>query len=63
MSEDLTVLKEYLEGLNLKPTKMTDEDLVLLRDELKDAGEFGLARLIDGLSGPQELLDYVGEEE
>jgi hypothetical protein len=63
VSEDLTVLKEYLEGLNLKPTKMAEEDLVLLKNELKDAGEFGLARLIEGLSGPEELLEYVGEEE
>lgn len=63
MFEELVLLKEYISGLGLNQNKMTDEDLIVLKNELKDAGEFGLARLVEGLSGPEELLEYVGEEE
>ena len=63
MSEELIVLKEYIESLGLNQKALTNEDLVVLKNELKDAGEFGLARLVEGLSGPEELLEYVGEEE
>jgi hypothetical protein len=63
VSEELVLLKEYIEALNMEPTKMTEQDLVTLSNALYDASEFGLARLVGGLKDPQELLDYVGEEE
>lgn len=63
MSEELIVLKEYIDSLGFEPKTMTKEDLVTLKNELKEAGEMGLSRLIASLSGPEELLDYVGEEE
>jgi hypothetical protein len=63
MSEELTVLKEYYQGLGLGQKELSMADVVALKNELLDAGEFGLARLVAGLSTPQELLDYVGEEE
>lgn len=63
MSEELVLLKEYIQGLNLDLKALTNEDLSVLKNELKDVGEFGLARLIEGLNGPEELLEYVGEDE
>lgn len=63
MSEELTVLKEYIQGLGINPKNTTKEELTLLKEELMDAGEFGLARLVKELNGPEELLEYVGEEE
>jgi hypothetical protein len=62
VSEELVLLKEYIQALNLEPSKMTSQDLVVLSNELYDAGEFGLARLVGGLKEPSELMDYVGEE-
>jgi len=63
MSEELTVLKEYIDGFGVKPEDFTKEDLVKLSNELYDAGEYGLARLVADLSGAEELLEYVGTEE
>lgn len=63
MSADLTLLKEYMDGLRLDRNNLTADDLAALENELKDAGEYGLARLVAGLTTPQELLDYVGSEE
>lgn len=63
MSEELTVLKEYIDSLGFDPKKMTKQDLVTLSNELYDADEEGLARLVGGLKSPQELMDYVGDEE
>lgn len=63
MSEELTVLKEYIDSLGFEPSKMTDEDLNTLRCELVEAGEYGLASLVRSLRGPGELLEYVGTEE
>jgi hypothetical protein len=62
MSEELTVLKEYYESLGLNQKVMTVDDLLLLKNELTEAGEFGLARLVSGMTSPEDLLDYVGEE-
>lgn len=61
--EELTVLVEYFDSLGLNRTKLTREDLVNLKNELKEAGEFGLARLVESLEDPQDLLDYIGGEE
>ncbi len=63
MSEELTVLKEYIDSLGLDPKTMTRQDLVTLSNELFDADEEGLARLVGGLKSGQELVDYVGGEE
>lgn len=63
MSEELTVLKEYIDSLGFNPKTMTKEDLVTLSNELFQADEEGLARLVGGLKSVEELLDYVGEEE
>lgn len=63
MSEELIVLKEYIESLGLNQKILTADDLLILKNELKDAGEFGLANLVAGLNGPEELLEYVGTEE
>ena len=62
MSEELVLLREYIQALNLEPNRMTLQDLVSLSNELYDAGEFGLARLVGGLREPSELWEYVGEE-
>jgi hypothetical protein len=61
MSEELTVLKEYYEGLGLAQKELTVEDIQELKSELTDAGEFGLARLVGTLNSPSELLDYIGD--
>ena len=63
MSEELTVLKEYIDSLGFDPKTMTKQDLVTLSNELFDADEEGLARLVGGLKNGQELVDYVGGEE
>jgi hypothetical protein len=63
VSEELTVLKEYIDSLGLDPKTMTRQDLVTLSNELFDADEEGLARLVGGLKSGQELVDYVGGEE
>lgn len=63
MSEELILLKEYIDGLGFDIKLMTKDDLNLLKYELKEAGEFGLADLVMSLKNPQELLDYVGEQE
>ena len=62
VSEELIVLKEYIESLGFDPTNMSMDDLINLKNELKNAGEFGLARLVSTLNNPGELLEYVGEE-
>lgn len=62
MNEELTLLKEYIEACGLKPREFTKEDLVNLSNDLYDAGEFGLARLMDGLKNGEELAEYVEEE-
>lgn len=63
MSEELVLLKEYMWGMGIDKKVLTNEDLVNLANTLNDAGEFGLARFVEGLNGPEELLEYVGEEE
>lgn len=63
MSEELTLLKEYIDSLGLDPKTMTRQDLVTLSNELFDADEEGLARLVGGLKNGEELAEYVGEEE
>lgn len=63
MSEELVLLKEYVRALGLDAKKATVADLDNLESSLRNSGEFGLARLIADLSGPEELLEYVGEEE
>ncbi len=50
-------------GMGIDKKVLTNEDLVNLANTLNDAGEFGLARFVEGLNGPEELLEYVGEEE
>ena len=62
MSEELVLLREYIQALNLEPNRMTLQDLVALSNELYDAGEFGLARLVGGLKEPNDIWDYVEEE-
>ena len=63
MSEELVLLKEYIESSGIKPEEFTMDDLVSLSNELYDAGEFGLARLVGSLKDPKELIEYVGEGE
>jgi hypothetical protein len=63
VSEELVLLKEYIESLRFDPNTMTLEDLTILSDTLNEAGEFGLAGLVEGLEYPYELLEYIGEEE
>lgn len=63
MSEELILLKEYIESLGFDPKQMDQDDLNILKYELKQAGEFGLADLVKSLKSPEELLDYVGDEE
>lgn len=63
MSEELTLLKEYIESLGLTPKTMTKQDLVTLSNELFDVDEEGLARLVGSLKTGEELAEYVGEEE
>lgn len=63
MSEELVLLKEYMWGMGIDKKVLTNEDLVNLANALKDAGELGLARFVEDLNGPEELLEYVGEEE
>ncbi len=62
MSEELVLLKEYMDSLGLSQKELDRTDLINLSNELYDAGEFGLARLVGGLR-PEELREYVGEEE
>jgi hypothetical protein len=61
VSEELTVLKEYYESLGLHQKELTAADMDLLVLELEEGEEFGLAKLVERLSGPEELLEYVGE--
>lgn len=61
MSEELVMLQEYFESLGLDENNLTQEDLQLLKNALKDAGENGLANFVNQLTGPEELLDYIGE--
>ena len=63
MSEELVLLKEYAESLGLIGKELTHDDLVDLKQELRDAGEMGLANFISALGGPKELEDYLVEEE
>jgi hypothetical protein len=63
MSEELTVLNEYYMSLGLNQKEITLDDLANLKEELLEAGEYGLARLVGSFSSPQDLLDYVGEEQ
>jgi hypothetical protein len=63
VSEELVLLKEYMWGMGIDKKVLTNEDLVNLISVLKDVGEYGLARFVEGLSGPEELLEYVGTEE
>ena len=57
------VLKEYFDLLNLGGKTLTFEDMQALKTELLEAGEFGLARLVSDLTHPNELLEYLGEED
>lgn len=63
MSEELIVLKEYMESLGLTRDSTSHGDLQLLENDLKDAGELGLADLVHGLNSPEELWEYFGTEE
>lgn len=63
MSEELIVLKEYVDSLRMAPENTTRDSLSTLKHELLDAGEFGLAHLVAQLNKPEELWDYIGEEE
>lgn len=62
MSEELTVLKEYFEGLGFNKETLTKENVDQLSAELFDAGELGLAKFVSNLNSPEELLEYIGEE-
>jgi hypothetical protein len=35
----------------------------MLKSELKEAGEYGLADLVGNLKSPEEFFEYVQEEE
>ena len=61
MSEELIVLKEYIQGLGFDPRSATARNLYDLRAALLDAGEFGLARFVYGLRVPEELMEYIGD--
>lgn len=63
MSEELVLLKEYFDGLGVGRDDFTMRHLSLLRSELKQAGESGLADMVARFSSPTELFDYIGEEE
>jgi hypothetical protein len=63
LSEELTLLREYYESLELNRKEMTLEDLAMLKSELKEAGEYGLADLVGNLKSPEEFFEYVQEEE
>jgi hypothetical protein len=62
MSEELLVLKEYVESLGLNGRELTDEDMDTLRNELREAGEYGLANWVANLDSPKELLEYISED-
>jgi hypothetical protein len=63
VSEVLVILKEYVESLGLNKKTLTDKEILLLVNELREAEEFGLARLVSGFKKPEELWDYVELEE
>lgn len=62
VSEEEVILQEYFDSLGFSNKELTREDLELLKSELKEAGEIGLANWVSTLGTPQELLDYVKEE-
>jgi hypothetical protein len=61
MTEEGIVLKEYFDSLGLDEENLSKEDLIQLKNELKEAGELGLANWVGNLKDPNELLDYIGE--
>ena len=63
MSEELAVLKSYIETLGLDLNNLTMNDLRALKQELVDGDELGLASFVGSLKGPEKLLDYVGVDE
>ena len=64
MSEEQVILQEYFEGLGFNNKEvLTQEDLRDLRNELKEAGELALANWVASLGSPEELLEYVKEEQ
>jgi hypothetical protein len=63
MSADLVLLKEYYDGLGVARVDFNQEGLANLRSDLEEAGEYGLANLISKMTNPEELWEYLGEEE
>jgi len=61
VSEELVMLQEYFQSLGLDEENLTEADLKLLSNELKEAGEMALANFVNQLDGPEELLNYIGE--
>jgi hypothetical protein len=63
MSEELVVLKSYVDTLGLDLKNLKNEDLLVLIQALEDGDEMGLVGWVSSLNSPSQLLDYVGEEE
>lgn len=59
-NDDVEVLKGYVEALGLdKKSAITLTDWITLREDLRDAGELGLADYVDRLGSPGELEDLI----
>lgn len=60
LTEDLEVLKQYIETLGLEQkTSIGQDDLSNLCSALKDADEISLAGYVKNLSSPAELQDLI----
>jgi hypothetical protein len=60
MQSDIELLREYVEMLKLNEKESLElRDWITLREELKEAGEYGLANYIDSLGTPGELQDLI----
>ncbi len=63
MSEDLILIKEYIDGLGLKVREMKEEEFLTLSEAIKDDGDSGLAALVLRLKDSGDIQEYLEEEE
>lgn len=62
MSEEMEVLKGYVESLGLhEKDTLVISDITQLLEDLKDNGEYGLANWVSACN-PRELARFIKEE-
>jgi len=62
MSEDITVLREYIVELGLDAKESLEfHDWVCLRERLQESDEYELAEWINRLGSPGALEEYIKE--